>query len=166
MEEENCQTAVYAQVNMAMKRKNRRNSTSKSDSDREKKKPAPPQRPPPTPPPAYSNKKPAPPPVAPKKPRSQSPENSNKATQPLVTDQEDHGSKSPPTLPKSPAISKKASQLLAEKRNKIVPPKPIPYHIYIKAKEKRLLNGGEERGREDKENELSYDADNNSLNSS
>ena len=137
--------AIYAQVNMALKRKNRRNSTSKSDSEGKsvRKKPAgPPQRPPPVPPPAYSIKKP---PVAPKKPSLPSPSR----TPPQQ--QTNSPPSRPPTLPKPPAIAKKASQLIAEKRLKTAPPKPIPYHIYIRTKHKRQQLNGREGG-ENKEN--------------
>ena len=127
---------------MAMKRKNRRNSTGGGEGGR--KKPAPPQRPPPTPPAAYSGKRTPPPPVAPKKPSLHSPIASpEKISSP---------SSKPLTLPKPPAIAKKASQVLAEKKRRTVPPKPIPYHIYIKAKEKRLLKGSGGRETGNKEN--------------
>lgn len=154
--EEPAPTAIYAQVNMALKRKNRRNSTSRGDSgeDSGRKRPVPPQRPPPTPPTAYTSKKATPPPVAPKKPSLQSHEGSSSRTSPEHNNITSSSSPTKiPLLPKPPAIPKKASQVLAEKKRKIVPPKPIPYHIYIKAKEKRLLNAsGPERRGEDKEN--------------
>lgn len=161
MEEPN-PNAIYAQVDMALKHKNRRNSTSKreentrrgDDGRREeaggRKRPAlPPQRPPPTPPQAFSAKK-TPPPVAPRKPSSHVIENTNSRS----ANSSPEKSVKPLTLPKPPAIDKKASQVLCERKRKVVPPKPIPYHIYIRTKEKKRLNGHlVRRGRHEKNKE-------------
>ena len=159
MEEPN-PNAVYAQVDMALKRKNRRNSTSKGGREETgRKRPGPPpQRPPPIPPVAYTGKKTnPPPPVATKKPSLT--EQANRATSEHNHLPSSSPSLKPQTLPKPPTIPKKVSQVLAEKKRKIVPPKPIPYHIYIKAKEKRLLNGsssGPGRTGKEKENRPSH----------
>lgn len=129
--------AIYSTVNMALKHKNRRNSTSKRDKGTGKKPHGPPQRPPPTPPPAYTSKR-TPPVTTPGSPQP--------------GDTAPQSSPPPPTSPKPPLpkIAKKSSQLLAQlesekrKKAKKAPPKPVPYHIYIKSK--KMMGSSSVRG--------------------
>ena len=139
-------TAIYATVDLALKHKNRRNSARGRGTG--KKVHGPPQRPPPTPPAAYTGNMTLPASVnTTKSPQSTRPPPSEQAPKPP-----------PPRIPKKP------SQLLAQleknndnkkKKKSTVPPKPIPYHIYINTKRKMgaSCGGVESRGAGgDKEN--------------